>query len=64
MTVKFSFFSKEESLLGILIRKYNACNSKDEENRLIIKSYYNVSIGLFFCVLTLKIYTGEKVHLQ
>lgn len=64
MTVKFSLFSKEETLLGIAICKYNSCNSKDEENRLIIKSYYDVSIGLFFCILTLKIYTGEEVHLK
>jgi len=64
MNIAFSFFSKEECLIGLQVCKYNVCNSKDENNRLILKTYYDVSVGLLFCLLTIKIFTGEAVSVK
>lgn len=64
MKIGFTYFSDEETLLGIRLTKYNFCDGEDKQGNLIVNSYYDLSFGLLFFIVFATIKTGQTMKIK
>ena len=63
MTIEFSFLSSMRSVLGIEVQRSGAIN-RDENNKLIFQSTFELTIGFLFGYLSLHFEFGRPVGIE
>lgn len=59
MKISLKLLSKEEALLGVRFATFNFLDGEDENKRPVINEYFGVSIGIFFCALSIEVPRGR-----